>query len=272
MAATDAADDQLDLKKRARRRLVGAAALALTAIVVLPAVMDREPKPVVQDIQVRIPSQDGTDLATKSAPSKRTAAAENDDVAVAAPADAAAAAAAALAAKTAADSKPQVAVAETSAVKPESKQDAKPAETKALPKPEPKPETKQVAKVDTKPETKPADKSAKDKPADKSADKAAAKKADEARAVAALEGKSSDSKSSGQWVVQIGAYQNAGNVKLIVSKMKEVGVPSYTEKLDTPQGQRIRVRAGPFPSRDAAEKAQTKLKIIGVSGPVAQKQ
>lgn len=279
MAATDVADDQLDLKKRARRRLVGAAALALTAIVVLPMVMDREPKPVAQDILVRIPSQDSAEFTAKPAPAKRTAAAENDDVAVAAPADAAAAATAAIAAKTAADSKPQAAVAEAPAVKPEPKQDAKPAETKAAEvkapaKPEPKPEAKQVAKADSKPETKPADKSAKDKSADKSADKAgAAKKADEARAVAALEGKSSDSKSSGgQWVVQIGAYQNAGNVKLIVAKMKEVGVASYTEKLDSPQGPRIRVRAGPFPSRDAAEKAQTKLKIIGVSGPVAQKQ
>jgi DedD protein len=266
MAATDAADDQLDLKKRARRRLVGAAALALLAVIVLPLVMDREPKPAAQDILVRIPSQDSAEFTAKPAPAKRTAAAENDDVAVAAPADAAAAAAAAIAAKTAADSKPQAAVAETPAAKPA---ETKAAEAKAPAKPEPKPEAKQVAKADPKPETKPADKSAKDKSADKSADKAgAAKKADEARAVAALEGKSS----GGQWVVQIGAYQNAGNVKLIVAKMKEVGVASYTEKLDSPQGPRIRVRAGPFPSRDAAEKAQTKLKIIGVSGPVAQKQ
>ncbi|HEX5393059.1 MAG TPA: SPOR domain-containing protein [Rhodocyclaceae bacterium] len=274
MAATDAADDQLDLKKRARRRLVGAAALALLAVIVLPVVMDREPKPATQDILVRIPSQDGAELAAKPAPAKRTVAAENDDVAVAAPADAAAVAAAAIAAKTAVDSKSQAAVADTPAAKPESQQEAKLAEAKSQAKPDAKSAT---TKADSKPETKAADRSAKDKadkPADRSADKAtAAKKVEEARAVAVLEGRSSDGKSGGgQWVVQIGAYQNAGNVKLIVAKMKEVGVASYTEKLDTPQGPRIRVRAGPFPSRDAAEKAQTKLKIIGVSGPVAQKQ
>jgi hypothetical protein len=52
------ADQNVDLKKSARRRLVGAIALALFAIVVLPMVMEREPKPPSQDIQVRIPGQE----------------------------------------------------------------------------------------------------------------------------------------------------------------------------------------------------------------------
>ena len=45
----------LELKKRARRRLIGAIALALTAAVVLPLVMDEEPGKPAEDIQVRIP-------------------------------------------------------------------------------------------------------------------------------------------------------------------------------------------------------------------------
>lgn len=60
---------QLELKKRARRRLVGAAALALAAVIVLPMVMDHEPKPLAQDIQIRIPSQDAP-AALPSAPAK----------------------------------------------------------------------------------------------------------------------------------------------------------------------------------------------------------
>jgi DedD protein len=72
-------------------------------------------------------------------------------------------------------------------------------------------------------------------------------------------------------VVQLGAYKEAGNVKLLLSKLKGVGVPAYTEKLDSPQGPRTRVRAGPFASQDAAEKARAKIKIIGVDGPVAPK-
>jgi DedD protein len=76
---------------------------------------------------------------------------------------------------------------------------------------------------------------------------------------------------SEQWVVQLGAYQEAGRVKLLLGKLKELGVPAFTEKVDTPQGQRTRVRAGPFASRDAAVKAQERVKIIGVTGPVAPK-
>ena len=56
-------DAQTDLKKRARRRLVGAAALALLAVIVLPMIMDPEPKPVGEDIQVRIPSETGSNTA-----------------------------------------------------------------------------------------------------------------------------------------------------------------------------------------------------------------
>jgi DedD protein len=72
-------------------------------------------------------------------------------------------------------------------------------------------------------------------------------------------------------VVQLGAYQEAGRVKLLMDKIKQLGLPAYTEKVDTPQGPRTRVRAGPFPNREAAEKAQERVKIIGVSGPVAPK-
>ncbi|MFN4148825.1 MAG: hypothetical protein ACK4E4_04660, partial [Rhodocyclaceae bacterium] len=46
------------LKKRARRRLIGAVAVALFAAIVLPMVMDHQPAPPIKDIQVRIPSPD----------------------------------------------------------------------------------------------------------------------------------------------------------------------------------------------------------------------
>ena len=50
--------DNVELKKRSRRRLVGAAALALLAAIVLPMVMDQEPGSPAQDIQVTIPDRD----------------------------------------------------------------------------------------------------------------------------------------------------------------------------------------------------------------------
>lgn len=58
MASTNTPDLQTDLRKRARRRLLGAIALALTAAIVLPVVMDHEPRPPAQDIVVRIPARD----------------------------------------------------------------------------------------------------------------------------------------------------------------------------------------------------------------------
>lgn len=52
--------ENLEIKKRARRRLVGAAALALLAAIVLPMAMDQEPQVSHQDIQISIPDRDAT--------------------------------------------------------------------------------------------------------------------------------------------------------------------------------------------------------------------
>lgn len=52
-------DAQLEIKKRARRRLVGAVALALAAAIILPMVMDKEPRTTANELQIRIPSQEG---------------------------------------------------------------------------------------------------------------------------------------------------------------------------------------------------------------------
>lgn len=248
-AESEASDDeQLALKKRARRRLVGAAALALLAALVLPVVMDHEPRPANQDIQVRIPSQEApSGIAARVLPGKPAAtplppAASPD----AAPAE---------------EAKPEP----KAEAKPETKAEpvAKAATAPAAPAAD-KPAEKTPEKPAAKPAEKAADKAAA-KPAEKPADVSAEKKTEEARAVSALSG------DAGEWVIQLGAYKEAGNVKLLMSKLKGMGVPAYTEKFDSPQGPRTRVRAGPFPSKEAAEKAKLKVKVIGVDGPVAQK-
>lgn len=51
-------DDELNLRRKARRRLIGAIALTLAVVVILPMVLDSEPKPAAQDIDLRIPSPD----------------------------------------------------------------------------------------------------------------------------------------------------------------------------------------------------------------------
>ncbi|MFZ2855638.1 MAG: SPOR domain-containing protein [Rhodocyclaceae bacterium] len=72
-------------------------------------------------------------------------------------------------------------------------------------------------------------------------------------------------------MILIGAFANTGNVKLLQGKIGELGVKTYTEPLDSPQGKKTRLRAGPFPNRDAADKALDRMKRIGVSGVVAAK-
>lgn len=60
-------DEELQLKKRARRRLVGAIALVLLVVVFLPMFLDSEPKPLNQDIAITIPPMPGPDSSAQPA-------------------------------------------------------------------------------------------------------------------------------------------------------------------------------------------------------------
>ena len=51
-------EEELNLKRKARRRLIGAVALTLAVVVILPMVLDSEPKLTGQDIELRIPAPD----------------------------------------------------------------------------------------------------------------------------------------------------------------------------------------------------------------------
>ena len=56
--AKQLSDDEQNLRRKARRRLIGAFALTLAVVVVLPMVLDSEPKPTGHDIDLRIPAAD----------------------------------------------------------------------------------------------------------------------------------------------------------------------------------------------------------------------
>lgn len=248
----------MQLKKRARRRLVGAVAFVSVVAVVLPLVMDHEPRQPVQEVEIRIPGQDEKPFAPKfSAPpaAEKPASPAVEPVVPTPPA-------------VTASGKPAEAVQPTARVievirdKPGQKP-VTPAE-----KPEAKPEAKPKPAV--KPE-KPAE-----KPAVKPEVKPASKGEDAKRAAAILSGQgAADAKpaaKSAEFVILIGAFSDESNVKNLKTKLSEQGVKTFTEPLDTPQGKKTRVRAGPFSSRDAADQALAKMKRIGVSGVVSAKQ
>src|SRR5689334_3255688 len=56
------------LKRRGRRRLVGAVALVLAAVIILPMVFDPEPKRGAPSVSVRIPGENETPFKPKPVP------------------------------------------------------------------------------------------------------------------------------------------------------------------------------------------------------------
>jgi len=181
------------LKRRGRRRLVGAVALVLAAVIVLPMVFEPEQKGSAPPVSVRIPGEDDTAFAPK------------------------------LPAKA-----------------PEKKEAAKAPEKKAAAKP---PEKEIPKIVDKKPVA------------------MAPSAAERARAEAALAGQ--------QFFVPVGAYANP---QAVLARLAEAKLPYYTEELAIATGKVTRVRAGPFASRGAADKAAEKLKGLGLKpGNVAAK-
>lgn len=55
--ARTVSEEEIQLRKRARRRLVGAVALVIAAVVILPMALDSEPKQGSHEIDIRIPAE-----------------------------------------------------------------------------------------------------------------------------------------------------------------------------------------------------------------------
>src|SRR5438477_6295545 len=67
----EAADPAVEeLKRRARRRLVGAIVLALAAAVILPLLLESDPKPLGDDVSIQIPPIDSGTFITQLSPGK----------------------------------------------------------------------------------------------------------------------------------------------------------------------------------------------------------
>ena len=61
-------DDENNLKRQARRRLVGAVALVTALVVILPMLLDSAPKPVAQNIELQIPDKDKVETLVAKLP------------------------------------------------------------------------------------------------------------------------------------------------------------------------------------------------------------
>lgn len=245
-------EELLQLRRRARRRLLGATALVLFLVIVPPMLMDLDPKPVSSNLSVDIPSKDARG-PLKPAPATPQDPARPAQEGTGAAGVAAGAAAGAAVAGAIAGAAPQS----------ESKPPAPVEPPKPAAKDVPKPAAKDAPKPAAKDAPKPA---AKDVP--KEAPKVAAKDATKPPAAEAPAGEG--------WYVQLGVFSNRERAQEVRTKVAEAGIRAWVDQVKTASGaEQSRVRAGPFPTKDAAEKAHTRLEDVGRSlgfkpGPARQ--
>lgn len=212
------------LKRRGRRRLVGAIALVLAAVIALPMVFDAEPRRGTPPVNLRIPGEDDSTFVPKVTAKK-------------------------------AGEKPKAA---EPAAKPSgklAKGEEKPVEPHAsTPTPVEVPE-KAAPKIEI------VVKKAAEKPAPTPTPPASAERA---KAEAALAGE--------QYFVPVAAFATQEKLLDLIATLKAAKLPYYTEPIATKQGPVTRVRAGPFPDRETAERALQQLKNLGLKpGNVAAK-
>jgi DedD protein len=218
-------EQALQLKRRARRRLVGAIALVTFVIIILPLLLDKEPAPSGTSLSVQIPKQDSGNFNNRvSPPLPALGATEGKAGAPAAKADAAG---------------PK---AESAAGKPEA--------------PKPGADAATVKEASASLQRPSASNPSTPVAAGKIASVPADGKSEEARAQAALNDQA--------WVVALGSFSSADNVKQLQARLSAAGVKSYTEPLKTAKGEQTRVRAGPFASKEAADKAHGQIAAMGL--------
>lgn len=180
MAKQSVSEEEIQLRKRARRRLVGAVALTILAAIFLPMVFDDQQKPV-GNVQIRIPDE-----------------------------------------KTAAPFQPLPVSAPPAASAVSAAPEAKAAPEKLAPE------------KNTKPDKKPPEKAGK----------------------------------AGQFVVQLGVFSNAANVRDLRAKLSSAGIQTYVESVRTAGGEKTRVRAGPYATKTDAEHARKRIAKSGMDGVV----
>lgn len=251
MASDQLNDQELQFKKRARRRLVGAIALVLLMVTILPMVLDdRAAKAPQQEISISIPSQDGSEFTSKVVPVAPQAQLEQSTVNEPQPMQPPPAPIVSNNSQPPKLESPVKVVTPTAPVVQPQEQAAKPATKEVAPVEIKKPQidavkndivTSSPAPVETKAvETKSTEKVTKEvKPA-----------------------------AANGFSVQIGVFSDVENVKKLQQQLSAKGYKSFTEKLQTSKGEKIRLRAGPFKTREDATAAAGKIKEGGLAAMV----
>lgn len=81
----------------------------------------------------------------------------------------------------------------------------------------------------------------------------------------AKEIKAAEKQKDGKLVLQAAALSSEAAARDLADKLRNAGFAAFTEKVETKDGVRYRVRVGPYASRDEAQRAQARLRALGVS-------
>jgi len=262
-----------ELRRRARRRLVGAIVLALAAAVILPLLLEKEPKPLGDDVSVQIPPVDEgkfvNRLTGRSGDAKSSAKSDARPLPKVPPKTEAPATSSVTTDTTTpaeASATPPPASETPAPVAPTPRKSVSEAEQKVLAgaartaPPPPKSEPAPAASAPAKPATPVAD--ARSPPP--------AVTASAAPPTAPASTATAPSAGAGEgFAVQIAAFTDDKGANALVGKLKKAGfASSYTEPVETSRGTLWRVRVGGFASRPDADAARTKLKAGGWNGIV----
>ena len=239
-AAPTSTDSVVRARTRARQRLVGAIVLVVIGVIGFPLVFETRPRPIPVDVAIEIPrKENATPLKVPAPLAPRPAASSpREEIVTESAADAGRDVPAPVAAP-ASTSKPSSAASAAVRVPPALATPSTPAGVPpAAVKPPPL------------------------------ADRPKAAGADGARAQSLLEGNGAAAKVGGRFVVQVGAFAEASAASEIRGKVERLGLKTYTQIAETPAGKRIRVRLGPYASRDEADRALDKARAAGLAGNV----
>jgi len=225
----------------ARRRLVGALVLLLAGIAVFPVLFETQPRPIAVDTPILMPAREPAS-ALGGAVARASLDVPPADAGIESPADVPARSASAPVAL------PTV-------------QSPAPTQTLAEPAPAPAPPAVVTAAPSA---AKPAAMAA--KPA-----VVASRPDDGARAQALLDGRTAASEPNPggpRFVVQAGAYSEAGALRDARQKVEKLGLKTYTQVIEGDTGKRTRVRIGPFATRQEAEAVAAKVKATGLQASI----
>ncbi|MBE9609620.1 SPOR domain-containing protein [Chitinilyticum piscinae] len=241
------------LRKRARRRLIGAIALVVFSLCVLWTALDSQPPASMQQVQ---PIE-----VISSAPALVTAAPQPAASAIAVADQASLPDAAAVASSVAQPPAEPPAEESPTAALPGKLVNVQQPEASTTAKPKPAPTARPTPKPTEKPAPKPT---AAPKPT-----------TDPQRILDGLDDPSAvkhDKAEGKTYWIQVGAYADADKAAAHVSKIKGAGLPVVTDKIDTKEkGVLTRVRLGPTKDEAKAKEALRRLEALGVDGRLIAK-